>query len=744
MPPLPYEKLIELLEAKKGLPRDKTTQPGKTAKSFSPSPLAPRRSNNGVRKTLPSLKKDTPRKKLTAHLELEKTVLEEMDTVAPSDGMSVQDLSVLSKSNDFRKISPPLVQDRLLLNSEPESPTDSKTSIENPSTLFQAPPAPSRSHDNQKSSSLQKTNYKNIDALKKPKQRLRTKEISLSENPTQPFQQHSVLQKMSNVARRSSWPQICKGQGPRGLYNPHNYCYRRSVLQALLHLPSFLHVLELHKPGSSPLCDPQNCTCVACGLKNLSTTYWTSENRALITNAVKAFDTLVNNRAPKSGTKFMFSDSKWPGKGWRIRDQMDAQEWCLFLLDQMVDPQMQKNSKSKSHMDRALRRPESQLDPTSFKSQMKDVFELSYSQTMTCGACRVLRRFHGLQKILGPLPLASSNSGRKDISSCLKQFFSTDFWEVKCENKRCPKFNKPEIKNRVTQSIVSAPEVLMIQLKCFMSAGKRTGKKNPNIDFGHDLSLSNYASKELLENEGEINYKLSSMVIHQGSSLESGHYVGVFTSPTGLVYHISDEHVSRCSSNALTMPSQKGTPYILCYTRVRAEDKETRSKKYVDVLKHRADSAQRQNSIAPVSKPQRSMDTSENRPVVNLIQHDLFEPSKITPAKPPYPRNGLLESIPIATYEIKSIVSSPQSQLLGGYATPSIRPNPFHVPGCRPPSYNKDLKSNITNSRDVLSVRDGRPKPVQQLGNILQNHEVLSKNQIRKLKKKQRRLLGRE
>lgn len=214
---------------------------------------------------------------------------------------------------------------------------------------------------------------------------------------------------------------------------------------------------------------------------------------------------------------------------------------------------------------------------------MKGVFELTYSQTMTCGVCRVSRRFHGLQKILGPLPLASSNSGRKDISSCLNQFFSTDFWEVKCENQRCPEFNKPEIKNRVAQSIVAAPEVLMIQLKCFMSSGKRTGKKNPNIDFGHDLSLSHYASQELLKQEGQINYKLSSVVIHQGSSLESGHYVGVFTSPTGY-YHISDEQVSRCSPKALTDTSQKGTPYILCYTRVRAEGKGAGSKKYVNVF----------------------------------------------------------------------------------------------------------------------------------------------------------------
>lgn len=189
------------------------------------------------------------------------------------------------------------------------------------------------------------------------------------------------------------------------------------------------------------------------------------------------------------------------------------------------------------------------------------------------------RRFHGLQKILGPLPLASSNSGRKNISSCLNQFFSTDFWEVKCENKYCPKFNKPEIKNRVAQSIVAAPEVLMIQLKCFMNSGKRTGKKNPNIDFGHNLDLSSYASQELLEQEGELKYKLCSVVIHQGGSLEAGHYVGVFTSPTGQVYHISDEHVSKCSSDALTGASQKGTPYILCYTRARAEGTETGKKK---------------------------------------------------------------------------------------------------------------------------------------------------------------------
>ncbi|KAE9974842.1 hypothetical protein EG328_003571 [Venturia inaequalis] len=694
MPPLPYEQLIELQEADKRLLAKKTMQAGKSVRSSAQSPQIAQTSKSGICKTSPALQKDMPPEKPRTHLELQKTVSEEMDTMAANPEISLQNPPVLSRNNDSRRISPPLKQDRLLRETEPESPAESQseTSVEKPGTLSQA-----------SSRNYEQINQDNVHVLKRPKKRLKVE----AENGALPSQRHPVPQNISNSARRGSWPQICSGQGPRGLYNPHNYCYRRSVLQALLHLPSFL----------------QNCACVACGLKKLSITYWTSNNRALITNAVKAFDILANNR----------SDSKWSGKRWRTTDQMDAQEWCLFLLDQMVDPQVQKNSKSKSHMDRPLRRPEVQADLRSFKEQMKDVFELSYSQTMTCGACRVSRRFHGLQKILGPLPLASSNSGHKDISSCLKQFFSTDLWEVKCENNRCPKFNKPEIKNRVVQSIVAAPEVLMIQLKCFMVSGKRTAKKNPNIDFGHDLSLSRYASQALLEREGEINYKLSSVVIHQGSSLESGHYVGIFTSPTGQVYHISDENVSRVSSNALTGTSQKGTPYILCYTRIRAVEKEAVSNK--------AGSAQRQNSGAVISKPEHRTNRSKSRPNDNSIQRRIFGAPIITKAKPAPPSDGLPNGFRLKTCETQSIASLPQVKFLGDQSTLPMLPNLFELSQSRPPFYPRDPRSNMGSIRDLAGMRDGRPKPSQQTTNKLQDYQGLSKNQIRKLKKRQRRLL---
>lgn len=195
MPPLPYEKLIELLASNGTSPGKKTTQPRKTVKSSTKSPLAPRRSNNGIRKTSPSLKKSTPSEKPAAHL-------------------------------------------------------DMKSSVEKPGTIVQSFPTPPISNGDDKSTSLRRVNQENIEAPKQPRRKSEMETKGLHENAKHQSQRHAVPHKISNSARRSSWPQICKDQGPRGLCmwicskrviqtanptdNPHNYCYRRSVLQALV------------------------------------------------------------------------------------------------------------------------------------------------------------------------------------------------------------------------------------------------------------------------------------------------------------------------------------------------------------------------------------------------------------------------------------------------------------------------------------------------------------------------------
>ncbi|QDS76662.1 hypothetical protein FKW77_000080 [Venturia effusa] len=722
MVPLPFEKLVALLALEKQVSQEKRGKPRKTVRnrSFAQSPLQPQRSN-GIRK-------DMPRTTPPALSGSGKIVSAQRETPATDTKSSCQDRLKMSQINSKPDILVPLKNLRV---SEPKPVSKSGNMIEKPAISFEASVAPTISKKNDRIWSSRDDHHKEqIDMLESLDKKTKPRPEGLLENEADSSQQRRTTRIIT-----ATDGQFCKLWHAKTLFSGNVLANTDQ-----LHLPAFLHVLQLHGKNSTVLCDPQDCTCVACGLRNLATTYWSSASHVSVTNAVTAFDSLVNRRAPKSGTKFMYTNSRWFGRGWRFEDQMDAQEWCLFLIDQMIDPQIRKNPTLPSK--RALEKSDIQFDPTNFGAKMRDIFELSYSQTMTCGACRVSRKFHGLQKILGPVPLASSSAGQKSISFCLSQFFSSDFWEVKCENKRCPKFNKPGIKNRVAQSIVTAPEVLMIQLKCFMSSGKRTGKKNPKLDFGHDLDLSNYASPELLEQERELRYKLCSVIIHQGSSLEMGHYVGVYTSPNGQVHHISDECVSRCSSDALTSVNQKGTPYILCYTRMRAEEPEAQSLN--------TENAQRRSftdikHVRPASKPQRSKDTSKvtagcltNR---GMCEHDPIASEELQDLG-----NGLASKSLPKINGVTSPKSStmPPQKLLRGQSTPSVSSGPFTLPGVRPATAPKDSKSSIVGIQDLAGMRAKPPNSSQQLSDKLLGRQSLSKNKVRKMKKKQMRLQVKE
>jgi ubiquitin C-terminal hydrolase len=82
-------------------------------------------------------------------------------------------------------------------------------------------------------------------------------------------------------------------------------------------------------------------TCVACGLRKLSQTYWTSNTHdAALKSGLRSFDKLVNDRAIASkDSKFMW-DSRV--KRWRVGDQHDAQEYLQYILDEIHDPRLPK------------------------------------------------------------------------------------------------------------------------------------------------------------------------------------------------------------------------------------------------------------------------------------------------------------------------------------------------------------------------------------------------------------------
>lgn len=151
----------------------------------------------------------------------------------------------------------------------------------------------------------------------------------------------------------------------------------------------------------------------------------------------------------------------------------------------------------------------------------------------------------------------------------------------------------------------------------------------------------------------------------------------------------------------------------------------------------RVDSAQWQSVRAPShdrsmsSRPQHATDRSKNRPTSQPNGRDYAESKIVNSAKPQHLSNGLTNGFSLKTGKLDPNVLSQQ-------------PGPFKLPEGRPPFGLKNPKSIIASISELASMRDGRPKPNQKLANKLQDYQGLSKNQIRRMKKKQRRLLDKE
>ena len=63
--------------------------------------------------------------------------------------------------------------------------------------------------------------------------------------------------------RTTTFPKDVAESEPQGLYNPHSFCYRRALLQCLLHVPS----LYEHFATTHTECNIEAGKCVACALK---------------------------------------------------------------------------------------------------------------------------------------------------------------------------------------------------------------------------------------------------------------------------------------------------------------------------------------------------------------------------------------------------------------------------------------------------------------------------------------------
>ena len=137
-----------------------------------------------------------------------------------------------------------------------------------------------------------------------------------------------------NFEANTEW--LHSSEASQGLYNPGNLCYRRSVLQALLHLPAFTHWIgDNHshlRPAEAQKSRAQasfirksssDLPCLACALRRLCFAYWNKSLQGNLKQALRDFDRTVAALGPSA-------TPKWSATG--SLTQADAHEFLYWII----------------------------------------------------------------------------------------------------------------------------------------------------------------------------------------------------------------------------------------------------------------------------------------------------------------------------------------------------------------------------------------------------------------------------
>ncbi|GAB7340730.1 hypothetical protein MBLNU457_7111t1 [Dothideomycetes sp. NU457] len=306
-----------------------------------------------------------------------------------------------------------------------------------------------------------------------------------------------------------AWPASVDKPKIRGLDNPSQWCYRRSLQQALFCVPQFFNVLEKHTKHQN------NNNCVSCALAQSVQSYQTGAGD--LRRKVSNLDDVIKATGRRS-------DPSWRSVG---HSQDDSHDFLQYLL---------------GTAEKAAGIP---------KANFKNSFHVAHQSMWECQRCGKKHTHTDPASYSLSLPIFPPR-GQPTLASCLDRFHREENLTIRCDG--CQK-NIPRTRIRRIQH---APEALFIHLMRF---DYTTGpKKNSKfVDFPENLDLSKWC----LDPKEAANYRLQAVVAHAGS-LKFGHYKAYIRDADGQVKEANDETISKVSSNEWRKP-RGFDPYILLY-----------------------------------------------------------------------------------------------------------------------------------------------------------------------------------
>ena len=286
-----------------------------------------------------------------------------------------------------------------------------------------------------------------------------------------------------------SWPPRPTGWSslpyPKGMPNRLADCYRRTALQMMFHLPEFQRRLRELMGNATHLFHHSKDSCLLCIVSRLSRAVWGGDDN--LVEETNRFDSQVKEQ---SG----FFAQGWMTAEGEHCDTVEPLEWLIELLE--------------------------------YDYPSKNPFQCVLTATLACEVCS--RPLEEQQIETRPI-LPLSIDDRVCQSDRLEDLLSVKLHQG--VRKTCPSCNiRQDHKGRWTLSQV--PEVLLIQL-CRSDGLSKNSRK---ILYPENLDISFHAESA----EEKVLYRLSSVICHQGSGMQFGHYTIHAYGPNGHVAYVDD------------------------------------------------------------------------------------------------------------------------------------------------------------------------------------------------------------
>ena len=353
----------------------------------------------------------------------------------------------------------------------------------------------------------------------------------------------------SNVSGRITrkWPGPFKTTKPVGLLNFGVTCYMNLAIQIMVHIPAMQHYLIEVIQGKHDL-KPKSVTHT---FAELALRMW---GVGLKKNSPRKY---IN---PKKMVQRL-EDINCMMSEWQ---QEDLHEYFMSLMSRLQEDSTPKGKKLNQLI-------------------IYDIFGGLLDQEVICQECKTSsvtkQEFYDLSLGLNKKRTRSNEgtetledekltSNKYTIEKSLRDFFSTEIIRLDkgdaSSGYHCEKCKKRTVATK-RSVIEKSPHTLMIHLKRFKFNGNSSLKVKQPIHYLKFLDLGLYSITK-----GAIKYQLMGVIVHEGRSILSGHYVAHCYQPDGTWSTYDDEYINKIDeATALSDPSA----YCLVYTKLEEKTK---------------------------------------------------------------------------------------------------------------------------------------------------------------------------